>query len=150
MVYPALLPLIRTTLLPVVEWTDAPADLNGLLRFVERRNLVSAHVLSHFNWPLPPDLRTGTGNNTLSVEVMNEWVYYSALPVCLNGVYRYSSTCYWPNRIVCWKNKINQVGCKEVLYESMDWGYFSENIGQWRAIVSTVKRVGFQRNEGFL
>jgi len=30
-----------------------PADLNGLVRFAERRNLVSARVPSHFNWPLP-------------------------------------------------------------------------------------------------
>jgi len=30
----------------------APADLNGLARFAERRNLVSARVPSHFNWPL--------------------------------------------------------------------------------------------------
>jgi hypothetical protein len=37
--------------------TDAPADLNGLVRFAERRNLVSARVPSHFNWPL---LRTNT------------------------------------------------------------------------------------------
>jgi len=29
-----------------------PADLNGLVRFAERRNLVSAGVPSHFNWPL--------------------------------------------------------------------------------------------------
>jgi hypothetical protein len=28
------------------------ADLNGLGRFAERRNLVSARVSSHFNWPL--------------------------------------------------------------------------------------------------
>jgi hypothetical protein len=27
---------------------DAPADLNGLVRFAERRNLVSARVPSHF------------------------------------------------------------------------------------------------------
>ena len=30
----------------------APADLNGLIRFAERRNLVSARVSSHFNWLL--------------------------------------------------------------------------------------------------
>jgi len=45
--------------------TDAPADLNGLVRFAERRNLVSARVPSHFNWPLPPELKSrcapGTG-----------------------------------------------------------------------------------------
>ena len=41
MVYPALLQLMRTTRLPVVDRTDAPADLNGLVSFAERRNLVS-------------------------------------------------------------------------------------------------------------
>jgi len=30
-----------------------PADLNGLVRFAERLNMVSACVLSHFNWSLP-------------------------------------------------------------------------------------------------
>jgi len=34
------------------DWTDVPADLNGLVRFAERQNLVSARVPSHFNWPL--------------------------------------------------------------------------------------------------
>jgi len=53
MVYPALLPLMRTPRLPLVDRTDAPIDLNGLVRFAERRNLVSARVPSHFNWPLP-------------------------------------------------------------------------------------------------
>jgi len=48
MVYPALRPLMRTLRLPVVDWTDASADLNGLVRFAERRNLVSsARVPSH-------------------------------------------------------------------------------------------------------
>ena len=47
-VYPVLLTLMRTPRLPVVDWTDAPADLNGLVRFAERRNLVSACVPSHF------------------------------------------------------------------------------------------------------
>jgi hypothetical protein len=32
----------------LVDCTDAPADLNGLVRFAERRNLVSARVPSHF------------------------------------------------------------------------------------------------------
>ena len=48
MVYPALLPLMRTLRLPAFDWTDAPADLNGLVRFAERRNLVSARVPSRF------------------------------------------------------------------------------------------------------
>ena len=48
MVYPALLQLMRTPRLLVVEWTYATAYLNGLVRFAERRNLVSARVPSHF------------------------------------------------------------------------------------------------------
>ena len=45
-VYPALLKLMRTPRLPAVDWTDAPTDLNELVRFGERRNLVSARVPS--------------------------------------------------------------------------------------------------------
>ena len=52
MVNPALLPLMCTSRLSVVDWTNAPAGLNGLVRFAERRNLVSASLPSHFNWPL--------------------------------------------------------------------------------------------------
>jgi len=52
MVHRALLPLMRTPRLLVVEWTDAPADLNGFVRFAERRNLVSARVPSHFKHSL--------------------------------------------------------------------------------------------------
>ena len=51
--YPALLQLMRTPRLPVVDSTDAPADLNGLVLFAERRNLVSARVPSHFKRILP-------------------------------------------------------------------------------------------------
>ena len=52
MVYPVLRPLMRTPRLPVVHWTDAPADLNGLVRFAERRNLVSARVPLHLKCSL--------------------------------------------------------------------------------------------------
>jgi hypothetical protein len=43
-----IMPLMRMPRLPAVGWTDALADLNGLVRFVERRNVVSARVPSHF------------------------------------------------------------------------------------------------------
>ena len=52
MVYPTLLPLMRTPQLPVVDCTDATADLNGLVRFAERRILVTARVPSRVNWLL--------------------------------------------------------------------------------------------------
>ena len=52
-VYPALLKLMRTPRLPAVDWTDAPTDLNGLVRFGERRNLVSARVPSRSARAIP-------------------------------------------------------------------------------------------------
>jgi len=53
MVHPALLPLMPTTRLSAVDWTDAPADLNGIVHYGERRNLVSAHVPLCFKRSLP-------------------------------------------------------------------------------------------------
>ena len=47
MAYPALLPVMRTARSPVIDRSDALADLNGLVRFAERRDLVSARVSSH-------------------------------------------------------------------------------------------------------
>ena len=57
MVYPTLLQLLRTPRLPVFDWTDAPADLNGPLRFADRRNLVSSRVPSHFKRSLHDALK---------------------------------------------------------------------------------------------
>jgi len=53
MVYPALLPLMRYTSAASsrLNWRSR-ADLNGLVRFAGRRNLVSVRAPSHFNWPL--------------------------------------------------------------------------------------------------
>ena len=53
-VYLALLKLMRTPRLPAVNWTDSPADLNGLVRLGERRNLVSARVPSGSSLALLP------------------------------------------------------------------------------------------------
>ena len=61
-VYPALLTLMRTPRLPAVEWTDAPADLNRLVLFGERRSLVSARVPSHFK-------------RTLFLQVADSWLF---------------------------------------------------------------------------
>ena len=54
-VYPALLPLMRTPRLASspLNWSP-PAVLNGLVRFAEIRNLFSARVPSHFKRSLPP------------------------------------------------------------------------------------------------
>ena len=52
-VYPALLKLMRTPRLPAVDWTDAPTDLNELVRFGERRNVVSARVPSRSARAIP-------------------------------------------------------------------------------------------------
>jgi hypothetical protein len=59
MVYSALLPLMRTPWLPVVDWTDAPADLNGLVRFAENE-IWFLRVCHHISTGL---YRTVTANN---------------------------------------------------------------------------------------
>jgi hypothetical protein len=65
MAYPALLPLMRTPRLPAVDRTDAPADLNGLVIFAERRNVVSACVPSHFKRTLPHFTHTSHASKLL-------------------------------------------------------------------------------------
>ena len=67
MVYPALLPLMSTSLLPVVDRIVSPADLNGLVRFAERRNLVSARVPSHFK-------QQSTTIKRLGIQLL--WAFY--------------------------------------------------------------------------
>jgi len=59
LVYPTLLRLMPAPRLPLVDWTDALADLNVLARFAERRNLVSARVPSHFKRSLRSPNRWG-------------------------------------------------------------------------------------------
>jgi len=52
-VYPALLPLMRILRLLAADWSDTPADKNGLVHFAERPNLVSARVPPHSVFTIP-------------------------------------------------------------------------------------------------
>ena len=72
-VYPALLKLMRTPRLPAVDWTDAPTDLNGLVHFGERRNLVSARVPSRSARALPIEAYTKLlcVSDNLTAEALN-------------------------------------------------------------------------------
>ena len=80
-----LLPLMRTPRLPAVDWIEAPADLSGLVRFVERRNLVSARVLSHFKRSLPALTIPG-----------GVWVKICLRMFCVCVLTRRQSSCNWP------------------------------------------------------
>jgi hypothetical protein len=86
MVYPALLPLMRSPRLPVVDWTDTPADLNVFFRFAERRNLVSARVPSHFNRSLhilTPFLDTWLITRETRPILFYSWVKQCKKPRCI-------------------------------------------------------------------
>ena len=88
MVYPALLPLMRTPRLSAVDWTDAPADLNGLVRFAERRNSFSARVTSHFKRTLHREIV----NNA----VMKTELYVKKHTVCSFVTFvHYSGNMQW-------------------------------------------------------
>ena len=88
-VYPALLKLMPTPRLPAVDWTDTPIDLNGLVRFRERRNLVSARVPScsaratqifcHIPW-----IRAGVSWEKIRI-LLSSWPVFNSqhyLPFC--------------------------------------------------------------------
>jgi hypothetical protein len=85
-VYPALLPLNRTPRLPVVDWTDAPADLNGLVRFAERRNLVSARVPSHFRRSLRLKVTISQQHKEFSA-ICNNWRFTTVFTTALHCRY---------------------------------------------------------------
>jgi len=57
------------------------ADLNGLVRFAERRNLVSARVPSHFMWPLPKLLNI----STLQIRTIDHEMIYRGVLALLGG-----------------------------------------------------------------
>ena len=83
-VYPALLPPMRTPRLPALDWTEAPADLNGLVPFGEKRNLVSARVPSRFKRavPLCEQVSLSLGPSTTCVEGSAlSWKSFSCLSV---------------------------------------------------------------------
>ena len=65
-----------------------PADLNGLVRFAERRNLVSARVPSHFNWPLTDVLTRSTKDRFMRTHLMWEGVWTELIVICWIG-------CVW-------------------------------------------------------
>jgi hypothetical protein len=81
MVYPALLPLMRTLRLQVVDQTVAPADLNELVCFAERRNMVSARVPSRFKRSLPKATQKHTNNICTKVP---QYYVTRTWPVLLN------------------------------------------------------------------
>jgi len=85
-VYPALLPLMRTTRLSVVDRTDAPADLNGLVLFVERRNLVSARVSSHLKRSLPSVVRNCQNSGGRGVQGRGGQITGARLPAGLKFI----------------------------------------------------------------
>ena len=87
LVYPALLKLMRTLRLPAVDWTDAPTDLNGLVRFGERRNLISARMPSRSARAISPrwsSKATGchnTEDRKLKIITVKTWKFMIVLHV---------------------------------------------------------------------
>jgi len=96
---PPLLPLVRTIRLPEFDWTDAPTDLNGLVHFGERRNLVSARVPSRFKRAIPKFLRSVTLLPVRSFRVLFSHscfaTCYSVAPLCTLSQLYSTYTCVW-------------------------------------------------------
>ena len=98
MVYPALLPPIRTPRLPVVDWTDTPADLNGLVRFAERQNLVSARVPSRFKRSLK---NFSIKRKIEIILTASNLLFFITIHSAFVSVYSNSSICVTTQNCVC-------------------------------------------------
>ena len=94
-VYPASLSLMLTPRLPVVDRTDAPADLKGLVRFDERRNLVSACVQSRFKRSLQCLLFDG--NQIAYLERKHYYMIGWYCELCLYNLKECHSRCVHQN-----------------------------------------------------
>ena len=57
-----------------------PADLNGLVRFAERPNVVSARVPSHFNWSLTQITSSPCRRQSFTVTMLQQVRHYEILP----------------------------------------------------------------------
>ena len=118
MVYPALLSLIRTPRLPVVDWTDTPADLNGLVRFSGRRNLVSARVPSHFK--THSTVSSGVYRKGKSVWVFRFWYTSFWFTLTLSGTQLGRKTRAWCIELH-WNMEVRKLDCsilKSALYNT--------------------------------
>ena len=85
-IYPALLKLMRTPRLPAVDGTDAPTDLNGLVRFWGRRNMVSALVPSRSARAIPPKAtqQLWCRNIFLCYKLLNTKYFSNAFSISFN------------------------------------------------------------------
>jgi len=86
-----------------LNWRPPPADLNGLVRFAERRNLVSTRVPSHFNWPLLTlnSLRHGNYTEWLKVLTVKLQSFYDVSKCTnLNSEHTFKVQWRWTWRTV--------------------------------------------------
>jgi len=67
---------------PVVDWTDAPADSNGLVSFTKRQNLVSVCVPSHFKCSLPV-VHHISGSSVMHIFTWSGFFSHELLPFAL-------------------------------------------------------------------
>ena len=121
---------MSTPRLVAVDWTDAPAALNGLVRIAERRNLVSARVPSHFK----RSLQSGDPLGTLTLTAEGETGRRQDFAEKYQNVHRTPSTqrvyssemktgVTWPGSAIgkpqTWKNSVQL--CKlSVLSKCLD------------------------------
>jgi hypothetical protein len=95
----SILPLMRTPRLPVVDWTHAPVDLNGLVRFAERRNLVSARAVtiqlaSTTCWNTETDCILTTKSTSVSGMIITTSYYFP-----LHNLYIHTDSNYLQQRV---------------------------------------------------
>ena len=85
--------MMHVSWLPVVDWIDALTNLNGLVQFTERQNLVSAHVQSHFKCSLLC--------NAILCECISMWLNFCTSTLsCSNPTQKLFSSYHSTDRFV--------------------------------------------------
>jgi len=96
MVYPALLPLVRTPRLPVVDWTDAPADFNPLNAelnpICHLLTLLGAHHILHVSrvrvkWTRPFRRKTKSGFWTCAITLQTQSNWLQSVVAAVSRVF---------------------------------------------------------------
>jgi hypothetical protein len=99
----------------VVDWTDPPSpDLNKLVRFAERRNLVSARVPSHFKCSLQCFKIPTTHSTCINTVTHNANFIdlFSAISFGSVSLYRAFYTLWYNKIYILYKNEISSFAVK--------------------------------------
>jgi len=131
MVYPALLPLMHTPRLPVVDRTDAPADLNGTRPFCRKTKSdfcacaitfqTQSTIICHNKWP-----SSNNSHDTFAAHLI-------AARYILFSVYKNYWLYRWVYCYLLWCTAGNSANSNHTKHWFIETGMFSNKVGKGKS-----------------